>query len=220
MLVDLRVAQLLCSRICHDLVGPAGAVNAGLEIMEEEGQGETADSGTALALAGRSAKQLTRRLAFFRFAFGMSGGSTTTLAELRELADGLLEGGKVGLDWPPGEGRLPSVPALAGKLLLNVVLLGAESLPRGGTLNFEFAELAEGIGIALTATGDGARLRDGHRAVMGKRVVVDELTAQTVQAHFASRLAESLGTSIEISRPAEGEIHFAAILPGKSGSNA
>ncbi len=219
MLVDLRVAQLLCSRICHDLVGPAGAVNAGLEIMEEEGQGETADSGTALALAGRSAKQLTRQLAFFRFAFGMSGGSTTALAELRELADGLLEGGKVGLDWPPGEGRLPSVPALAGKLLLNVVLLGAESLPRGGTLSFEFAELAEGIGVALTATGDGARLRDGHRAAMGKGVVVDELTAQTVQAHFASRLAESLGTSIEISQPAEGEIRFAAILPGKFGSN-
>ena len=97
MAIDLRVAKLLCSRLCHDLISPASAVNAGLELMEEQ-----PDSDDAMDLIIRSAKQVTRRLAFYRSAFG--AGGVTTLPEARKLAAGLLADGNVVLDWPGDEG--------------------------------------------------------------------------------------------------------------------
>ena len=78
---DLRLAQLLCSRLCHDLVGPAGAVNAGLELAEE---GEM--DGDALELVTSSAAEVTRRLAFFRIAFGAAGGKASAVGTLSAAA--------------------------------------------------------------------------------------------------------------------------------------
>ena len=98
MQVDLRVAQLLSSRLCHDLVGPIGAVNTGLELFQEGFD----DDEKALGLVADSAGEASRRLTFFRGAFGFGAGDKgeATLNEARNLAVGLLASGKVALDWP------------------------------------------------------------------------------------------------------------------------
>ena len=84
MKIDVVVSQLLCSRLCHDLVGPSGGINAGIELMAEDGS-----DGSALHLIGKSAEQMSRCLAFFRIAFGFaSGEGATDVDEVRALANG------------------------------------------------------------------------------------------------------------------------------------
>ncbi len=211
MLVDLKVAQFLCSRLCHDLAGPVGAVNAGLELLDEAAD----DAEGALTLVADSARQMTRRLAFFRMAFGLGAGAggAMALGEGRDLAAGLLAEGRVTLDWPRDTDPDRTLPGAAVKLILNLVLLGVESLPRGGTMRVQFADLPEGVGAAVTAVGEGARFSDDLRAAMAPGVPVDQLSAKTVHGHFAARLAEDFGVTIEVSESTRGEVRLAVLLP-------
>lgn len=215
MMIDLRIAQLLCSRVCHDLAGPAGAVNTGIEFLGAAGDDE------ALALLAQSGGQLNHRIAFYRLAFGRGGGDGSQAVSMaRDTAAAFLAGGKVGLDWPDeaaqvADGRLA---ADGVKLLMNLVVLGVESLPRGGRVSVRAAGMDDGIGVALTAAGPGASLRDGvARALMG--AAAEALDARTVAAAFARALAESLGTRIEVSG-ADGEVRFAVLVPAAAGAGA
>ena len=210
MLVDLKVAQLLCSRLCHDLVGPIGAVNAGMELMSDG----TNDVDEAMALVAGSGQQLNRRVIFYRLAFGLGAGARASVADARMLAGELLSEGPVALEWSDPAAAGPGKPICADgmKLLLNMVLLGVESLPRGGTLEVRVADLAEGTGVAMTATGVGARFRDDLRAAMEPNILVGDLSARTVQGYFAARLAERLGTAVEASDIGDDKVQLAAVL--------
>ena len=213
MQVDLRVAQLLSSRLCHDLVGPIGAVNAGLELLREGFE----DEQKALGLVSDSAGEVSRRLTFFRFAFGLGGGEKgeTPLSQARDLAVGLLSTGKVVLDWPgdaPGDAGA-SLQATAVKVILNMVLMASESLPRGGAVGIEFAVLDEGLGVAVTATGEDARLREDLQSALAEGAAAEDLTARNVHGYFAQCLARDSGALIENSRGSDGEIRFAVMFP-------
>ena len=142
MQVDLKVAQLLASRLCHDLVGPIGAINAGLELMEDGVAGGMGDDPAARDLLANSAGEASRRIAFFRIAFGIGAGAggEATLSEARELAGDFLAGGKAALDWPEEAPEQPSggVDPSVVKVVLNLVLIAAESLPRGGVVGSSY----------------------------------------------------------------------------------
>lgn len=217
MLVDLRVVQLLCSRLCHDLVGPAGAINAGLELMGDA----ATDPDEALALVDRSAQQVASRLAFYRMAFGQAGnaGATAPLADARKLAEGFLAGGGVALDWPDDAGydAAKPIPSAAVKLVLNMMLLGIESLPRGGVLTIRFADLADGVGVAMTACGENAALRDDVRQALDLAVPAAELSVRTVQGHFAAWLARKMAAEIEITEGSDDAVRLAVVLPAVAG---
>jgi histidine phosphotransferase ChpT len=211
MLIDLRVAQLLCSRVCHDLIGPVGAINSGIELMGED----SAMADDAMALIVKSSAQASRRLAFFRTAFGLGGATgPRAVAEARDLAAALFDKGRAELDWPAEATRCAEgmVGPLAVKLLLNLVLLGVDCLPRGGAVAVRAAPMGDGVGFAVTAVGEGARLRDGVADAMAADLAPDALSAHTVAAAFAQSLAKALGTAIEVSEHA-GEVRFAALLP-------
>jgi histidine phosphotransferase ChpT len=204
MAIDLRVAKLLCSRLCHDLISPASAVNAGLELMEEQPGNDDAQD-----LIARSAKQVTRRLAFYRSAFG--AGGVTTLTEARDLAAGLLADGNVVLDWPGDEGG--PVSTVGAAMLLNLILVAVDTLPRGGAVSVRLAVLDEGIGAALTTSGDGARLGEEMSRAIGPDMDEAELSVGNVPAYLVRRLADDAGVSVEITDGADGEVRLAALLP-------
>ncbi len=226
MRIDLKVVQLLCSRLCHDLAGSVGAVNAGLELLEEAGaKNGGANGNDALALVARSAKQTARRLGFYRMAFGFGAGrgrvgggdavGNESLAKARDLAAALLDDGRINLNWPE-DPELPADKQLGTsgvKLLLNLILLGVDCLPRGGGLGVHFADLSDGVGMAIVASGPGARLKGEYLTVMTRDVPADALTAYNVQAHFAWLLAEDLGAAIEIPETAGDEVRLAALVP-------
>ena len=160
---------------------------------------------------------MARRLAFYRLAFGLGGdsGGMAILADARNLIDGFLADRKVSLDWPmdaPIESKR-SISATAIKLLLNLALLGVESLPNGGFLSVRFTDLPAGMGIAMTASGNNARFKNELRNAMNPNVSADELSVHTVQGYFSSRLAELLATSIEISEGPDGSVRLVAIVP-------
>lgn len=209
--IDLRVAQLLCSRLCHDLVGPSGAVNAGLELLAEASVPADGPDG-ALALVGRSARELARRLAYFRVAFG-SGGGDRGLADAHDLAADLLADGNVRLAWRGPAADDAGVAPAAGKLLMNLILIGVDSLPRGGALEVRFAALPEGLAVALTATGQGARLKEDLRQALVNGLAVEEVTARNVHGYLCRCLADSLGIEVEVSDGNAGEVRYAVLLP-------
>lgn len=210
MKVELRLAQLLCSRLCHDLVGPAGAVNVGVEMLRE-GVDDQID---ALGLVGRSAQQVNAKLAFYRVAFGMGGirEADGLGLQARQLIDGLLDGGDVTLDWPEGNDGGLSPPAC--KLLLNMVLIAATTLVRGGLLGVHATPMEGGLGLAVIARGERIRLREEIGAALQSiDEDTDSLSPHTVQAAWARLLAESLDGELEVTDTGSGEVRVAAWLP-------
>ena len=220
--IDLKVAQLLVSRVCHDLAGGVSAVNAGVELIDESG-GEIDPE--ALSLIDGSAKQTVSRLSFFRSAFGFGGGAedAISISELGALSSAYIEGGRIRLNWPDTStftGDDAKVGLAAGKVLLNLVLLAVDALPRGGTIQVDVSKLDGATGFALVVRGENAALGDELVAALNPTTDAQTLSARTVHAYFAATLVENLKGEIEYtsdsSDPAgdlSGEVHLAAIIP-------
>jgi histidine phosphotransferase ChpT len=189
LLSDLDLAALLCSRVCHDIVSPVGAIANGLEMMDEDDDEEMRR--LALELVRRSARQASAKLQFCRMAFGAAGGagSMLDLGEAGDIARLFVSDEKVKLDW-----RAPRRTRDRNevKLLLNLLLLGIAAVPRGGIVTIEAADDL----LSATAEGDGARLADKTRAVLDRSVPAAEFDARVVQVYYALRLAEQSGFAI------------------------
>lgn len=186
---NLRVASLLSSRLCHDLVGPLGAVDNGLELLAEGG----GMAEEALALAQRSAKRATSRLQYFRYAFGAAGGeSNFGTTEARAFAQGLLQNGEIALEWP-GSG-IETLPAGAGRMLLNMLLLAIDCLPRGGRIQVT----TRPDYLAVECMGAHARMTAELRSAVEGTTALADLTARTVVGHYAQLLAASLGGKLAV----------------------
>ena len=209
--IDMRVTEMLASRLCHDLVGPIGAVNNGLELMADEDLGMSDD---ALELSAKSARQAANILQYYRLAYGMAGARIgADLGDLRELAAEFLATSKATLDWTI---RRPhdDAPEGLGKLLLNMLVLAAEALPRGGTLTVAVLEGPAGLEATVTASGNGARLREESLLVLADEVVIEELTPRNVQGYFTRMLAQRMGSDLMIDSPGADSLRFSVTLAG------
>src|SRR5499426_1043597 len=160
-LEPLELAALLCSRVCHDLISPTGAIVNGLEVLEEDGDEETKKF--ALDLIKKSAKTASARLQFCRIAFGAAGsaGAQVDTGDAETVARGFIEDDKVKLTWNLQRALLPKNRV---KLLLNMLVVAGGTIPRGGTLTVDPIGSGETVGFKITATGINARI---NQAVPG-----------------------------------------------------
>lgn len=191
---DIEFAALLVSRVCHDLVSPVGAVVNGLEVLEDER--DAAMRADALKLVISSAEQAAARLQFARIAFGAAGsaGAELDLNEVGRIVRGLLNGGKVSLDWRAASANWPKDWA---KLLMNATLLAADSLPRGGQVRVETSADPSAPGFTIRATGQNARLLDEvEKAVRGEPVA--PIDGRSIQPHLTHKLARSLNAGLTL----------------------
>src|ERR1700744_3423218 len=205
-MTEIEFAALLVSRVCHDLVGPLGAVVNGMEVLEDER--DPAMRADAIKLVTMSADQALARIQFMRIAFGAAGsaGAELDLGEIGRLSQGLLEGGKVKLEW--------NVPhAYWGKdwakLLMNATLIGADSLPRGGLVVVEAGADASAPHFQVVATRQGARLSEEvERALKGEQLS-GPVDARGIQPFLTQRLARvvNAGMSAQIR---EGAVEITA----------
>src|SRR5579862_8143071 len=158
---DLVATQLLMSHLCHELVSPVGAINNGVEMLEDFGGNEHAPE--AMALIGESGKAAAAKLRFYRLAYGSAGvASDLGLPQCAAAAAELLASdARVHLAWRVTEG-LRLVPG-GPQLVLNLVVLAAAALPRGGEVEVGVTEAGA---ISLVATGVGAKLSDSVQAVV------------------------------------------------------
>ena len=151
----LDLAALLCSRVCHDLISPVGAIVNGLEVLEEDKDEET--KVFALDLIKKSAQTASAKLQFCRIAFGAAGsaGAQIDLGEAEKLSRGLLADDRTKITW-----NLPRelMPKNQVKLLLNMMLIAVGTIPRGGMITVDTA--ADGKGFRLSASGLNARLTE------------------------------------------------------------
>src|SRR3712207_6108564 len=127
----LDLAALLCSRVCHDVISPVGAIVNGLEVMEDDSDASMRDF--ALDLIQKSAKQASARLQFARLAFGAAGsaGASIDLGDAEQVARGLFLDDKIAFSWSSPPPLFPQHPA---KLLLHLIITATPALPRGGPL--------------------------------------------------------------------------------------
>jgi len=184
----LDLAALLCSRLCHDLISPVGAIINGLEVMEEDKDEETKTF--ALDLIKKSATQASAKLQFCRLAFGAarSAGAQIELGDAEKAARGLLEDGKTTLVW-----NLPRalVAKNRAKLLLNMLLVAGGTIPRGGTLTAE--PMSEGYQVS--ARGLNARLGPATADLLAG-TPAEPVNAHAIQPVYTGILARDCGLAI------------------------
>lgn len=184
----LDLAALLCSRLCHDLISPVGAIINGLEVMEEDKDEETKTF--ALDLIKKSAGQASAKLQFCRLAFGASGsaGAQIELGDAEKAARGLFEDGKATLVW-----NLPRALVAKNrvKLLLNMLLVASGAIPRGGTLTAD----PMGEGYQVIARGLNARLAPTTADLLAG-TPAEAVNAHAVQPLYTGILARDCGLGI------------------------
>lgn len=212
MNADIQLSQLICSRICHDLVGVAGAINAGIELVTED----PTDISAPLGLMATSAEQVTRRLSLFRVAFGFAGGpeSPFDTDEIKKLAEEYFADKKLVLVWDNlqfAESQ-PTQQSICGKLVLIMLILASDCLARGGQARVHVGPLEDGVGIAIEATGVGARFPEDLQMAINSSVTKDQITARNVHAYFARQLAHSVNGSLEF-EVGDGVVQLACVLP-------
>jgi histidine phosphotransferase ChpT len=186
----LDLAALLCSRVCHDLISPVGAIVNGIEVMEEDKNEETKTF--ALDLIKKSAYQASAKLQFCRLAFGAAGsaGAEIDLGDAEKAARGLFEDGKTTLVW-----NLPRQLLAKNrvKLLMNMVLIAAGTVSRGGTLSVDAVSGGEGIaGFVVTASGLNAKLNPMVAELLAGNSA-HPVDAHAIQPLYAGILARDCG---------------------------
>jgi histidine phosphotransferase ChpT len=207
--IHLRALELACSKLCHDVISPIGAVNNGLELLEEEDDSALREE--AAGLAQRSAKRASILLQVYRSAFGNAGNQQTFgPREAVALAQELLQSGKTQLN----AGNLPessSVPAGYGKLALNLIILGADALPRGGTINLQVRSPQLGRGaIELDCAGQQIAWSDEFRRAIDRNLQPEELTAHNILPYVSAAFAHRLGMTLAISQSGPGNLGILA----------
>jgi histidine phosphotransferase ChpT len=189
----LDLAALLCSRVCHDIISPVGAIVNGLEVLEEEKDESMREF--AQDLVQKSARQASAKLQFSRLAFGASGGAGSELdmADAGRVSAGLMEREKAELDWQVKAGLLPKAEA---KLVLNLLIIALNSVARGGVIKVT-AEREDGeTVIRVVAEGDRAKLPAGVKEVICDGALPNPMDAHGVQPLYAALLAKEAGMGV------------------------
>src|SRR3546814_190496 len=191
----LELASLLCSRLCHDMLSPVGALSNGLELLAVEKDPDMRQR--CFELLDQSARISADKLKFFRLAFGAAGGfgEMVPVSEARVLVDGLVaNNARIVLNWALSSDSLPK-PAI--KVLLNFALFGMEALPRGGTLDIAAEYRGGTTEIVVRAAGQRIAFdRDIGRALEGT-LPPGELSSRTAPAAMIQQLAGVQGRSEE-----------------------
>ena len=196
MQIDMRVLELLSSKICHDLVSPVSAINNGVELIEDIG-GSVVEE--AMKLIGDSAQHASRRLKLFRMAYGRAGSDESlSIKEVRQVIEQYLAGGKVSLSWPddtPSETL--AVQKGFMKTVLNMIILAEETLAYGGAISLKGFVEAEKSGCRFEIVGRGAQLSPPMQQAYEGTAPIEELTPRTIQAYITNKFASHFNIQLK-----------------------
>ena len=191
----LDLASLLCSRLCHDMLSPVGALSNGLELLRDEKDPEMRKR--CMELLEQSAKSSADKLKFFRLAFGAAGGFGQMIAvyEARELIAALIgDSGRITLNWTLSGDELPKA---AVKTLLNLAAIGIDALVRGGTLDVGAEMTGEASEIVIRAAGPRIAFDQTIGHALDGSLPIGELSSRTAPAAMIHQLAASAGGGVQ-----------------------
>ncbi len=196
----LELAALLCSRVCHDLIRPVGAIVNGLEVLDDNPKEE--DREFALELIRKSARTASARLQFCRLAFGAAGsaGAQIDLGDAQNMARGHIEDDKTKLTW-----NLPRLllPKNRVKLLLNMLVIAQHTIPRGGTITVDAVGEGETMSFALRTAGLNARIPQNIADILAAETPAG-VDAHAVQPYYTRLLAQACGLKVTLALEGDG----------------
>jgi histidine phosphotransferase ChpT len=199
----LDLAALLCSRVCHDLISPVGAIVNGLEVLAE-GKDEATKT-FALDLIKKSANTASAKLQFCRIAFGAAGsaGAQIDLGDAESIVRGFLEDDKTKLAW-----NLPRALLAKNKvkLLLNMLLIAGQAIPRGGKLTVDPIGSGDSMGFKVGAAGANAKVPPGVAQLLGAEAGAEALDAHRIQPFYAGLLAKACGVKASMAMDGEAVV--------------
>lgn len=207
---DFDFAALLCSRLCHDLVSPVGALTNGIELLAEET--DPAMREQCMQLLADSARQTANRLKFFRLAFGAASnvGADVDTREAQSAVEGLFGSEKTSINWAV---RATVMPKTAIKTLLNMSLLAGDALLRGGTLTVA-AEISDSsIDLATQSEGPKVLMGEDLRTVLAGQMPLQQLQPRLAPAYLIHTLVTSVRGDISVSPPDMPGLTLAVRLP-------
>jgi len=199
-LESLDLAALLCSRVCHDLISPVGAIVNGLEVMEDDNDQET--KAFAMDLIKKSVRQASAKLQFCRLAFGAAGsaGAQIDLGDAEKVARGFIEDDKTKIAWNLPRALLPKNRV---KLLLNMILIAGQSIPRGGQITVDPLGEGETMSFRISATGNYAKVPQAVPELLAGGSHGGAVDAHAVQPYYTSLLARDC--RLTVTAASEGE---------------
>ncbi len=205
---ELELAALLCSKLCHDVISPVGAITNGLEVLDEEDDEDM--RGFAMDLIRKSAFQASAKLQFARLAYGAGGsaGAMIDLGDAAKVARNYANDDKITLNWD-------SVPIAIGKdyvkILLNMVVVAQHAIPRGGVINVEVQNPESAPGFTLRCSGVGARIPPGAPELAAGEGMDAPVDARSVQPFYMGLVAKR--ANMKFSFALDGEDVVISALP-------
>ena len=192
-----ELAALLCSRVCHDIISPVGAINNGLELLDEGGADED-----AMKLIRTSARNASARLQFARIAFGAAGsaGMLIDTGDAEAVATAFLQNEKPEFVW---NGRRALMPKNKVKLLLNLILVAHGAIPRGGKITVDLENPETEPKFTLTAAGPMVRVPPKFLELHSSGKAEEPIDAHSVQPYYTLLLARESGMTISIRASAD-----------------
>ncbi len=209
-----RLAEMLTTRLCHDLTGPIGAVNNGAEFLQED---NFEMQGDALDLIISSAKEAVARVQFYRRAYGrINSNGEANLEEHRDIVALLLENGSITLDWPDEytDGNGASISRRMGRVLMNMVIFVAGAMVKGGTLSIRIEETEQESVVSIRATSQMIKIDPELKEVLQGNTPLDDLTPKTVQAHFLYMISDEINAALTL-EDSHGECQIRAVKPNE-----
>lgn len=203
-------ASLLCSRLCHDLLSPVGALNNGIELLAEESDPEMRER--CMELLAESARVSASKLKFFRLAFGAAGGfgDVVDTREAKAAIDGLLgSDGRIEINWMVGEATLSKT---AIKVLLNLALIAGDALVRGGRLDIGGEVVGGTTEIVVRAEGPRLVLDTELRTALSGEADEKALTPRAAAAWLVHTLATESGGHAQVASTDPTFLLFGATL--------
>lgn len=207
---SLDLASLLCSRLCHDMLSPVGALTNGLELLADEKDPEMRQR--CFELLEQSARISADKLKFFRLAFGAAGGfgDLVPVDEPRGLIEALAgNNGRITINWALGVAELPK-PAI--KVLLNLAQMGIEALVRGGALDIGAEMDDRASEIVVRAVGARIAFDEVVGRALDGGLAPDELSGRTAPAFMLHQLVGNAGGTLQFARD-ETSLVMGAALP-------
>ena len=197
------LAALLCSKVCHDIISPVGAINNGLELLDEGGADED-----AMNLIKQSARTASARLQFARIAFGAAGSAGVQIdtGDAQNVAIQYMRGEKAELTW---EGQRVLMPKNKVKLLLNLMLVANAAIPRGGKLAVKLEEPETNLRISIKVSGPMLRVPPKFLERHSEGKSSEPIDAHSIQAYYTLLMASESKMEISTMASAE-EIEFSA----------
>ncbi|MEP0391256.1 MAG: histidine phosphotransferase family protein [Erythrobacter sp.] len=208
------LAALLCSRLCHDLLSPVGALSNGIELLADETDPEMQKR--CVELLEQSAKTSTDKLKFFRLAFGAAGGfgEYVPVEEAQEVIGSLAAGAKrVELNWAISDAKLPKA---AVKVMLNLSQIALDALVRGGTLDIGAERTGGNVEIVARATAEKLAFDETIGQALQGELDDAEITSRTAAAHMIALLAKDMGGGLQFAMT-DGALVLGAVLPEPEG---